>query len=293
MKRLFLILLFSLPFFITRAQDFIYKKDNSKLKVKVLEINSIAIKYKSLNSNDSSIVSIPKSDVAIIIYENGNSEVIKEAPAQIITPDLRWIEREAKIRRRNYYDSLKNVRRETNKNKILKRKNCLYYNPVELIDGSFGISYVRNIWDNTFCLYLPISVGYGSPNFTNGLLAENKWEYKMNIKNYDAAVGLNFNLGQFPYLTPHIGIMYRQAYFNGSFNWNAKGNNFKLYKNYYYFTTGFRLRTTTHFSLMANLHIGFYSNYYLNTNSIAHYNILSGYKSGASFNFSIQLGFDF
>lgn len=54
------------------AQDVILKKDNSTILSKVLEINSIEIKYKKWSNQDGPTYSISISEVINIQYQNGN-----------------------------------------------------------------------------------------------------------------------------------------------------------------------------------------------------------------------------
>ena len=53
------------------SQDQLFKKDNTKVDVKILEINPTEIKYKLFNDEDGPTIRVLKSDVALIIYKNG------------------------------------------------------------------------------------------------------------------------------------------------------------------------------------------------------------------------------
>ena len=277
------------------AQDNIYKKDNSKIFAKILEVTPQYIKYKLPPPHDTIIISIPKSEVAIIIYKSGYSEVFKtiNKPPSTVMLDPVFLEKEAKRFRHEYLDSVKKAVKLNTKTITLRNKNYIYYNLFELIDQSCGFSYTRNILNNLFCIYVPVSVGIGVPYFTNGLLLENKREYKMDKKIFDAALGFNYYLHHFTYNSPYFGVMLRYAGYNGEFNWNARNNYFTLYKTYYYLTAGFRTRSTTHFTFMANIHLGLFQNNYINKHSIQHYDILSRYNDGSSVNLSVQLGYNF
>ncbi len=63
------------------SQDQLFKKDNTKLDVKILEINPTEIKYKLFNDEDGPTITVLKSEVALIIYKNGMHEVIT-APSE-------------------------------------------------------------------------------------------------------------------------------------------------------------------------------------------------------------------
>lgn len=72
-----LFILFIVPA-ICRAQDILVKTDKSEVKVKVIEITDAAIKYKKWDNADGPLYNIAKSDVFMIIYTNGQREIIKQ-----------------------------------------------------------------------------------------------------------------------------------------------------------------------------------------------------------------------
>ncbi|MEY2922861.1 MAG: hypothetical protein RL108_1487 [Bacteroidota bacterium] len=57
------------------AQDLITKKNGDDIKAKVLEITLTELKYKNFNNLDGPIISIAKSDVIFVKYENGTKDV--------------------------------------------------------------------------------------------------------------------------------------------------------------------------------------------------------------------------
>lgn len=59
------------------AQDVIIKVDKTEIQSKVLEITEDAIKYKKFEFLDGPIYSIKKTDVFMIIYQNGKKEYIE------------------------------------------------------------------------------------------------------------------------------------------------------------------------------------------------------------------------
>lgn len=61
--------------YILHAQDAIYKKDKTKIDAKVLEVGNWDIKYKAASNPDGPVYTLPKSDIVIIIYQNGTSDI--------------------------------------------------------------------------------------------------------------------------------------------------------------------------------------------------------------------------
>ncbi|MGN6401165.1 MAG: hypothetical protein ACTHMD_11970 [Flavisolibacter sp.] len=60
------------------AQDVIVKNDKSEIKAKVTEILDAAIKYKNWDNLEGPLYTIAKKDVFMIIYANGQREIMKK-----------------------------------------------------------------------------------------------------------------------------------------------------------------------------------------------------------------------
>lgn len=60
------------------AQDIITKKTGAEIKTKILEVGQSEIKYKKTDNLDGPTYTILKSDVIMIIYENGTNDVFFE-----------------------------------------------------------------------------------------------------------------------------------------------------------------------------------------------------------------------
>jgi len=61
-----------------KAQDIILTKDGQKIEAKVEEVGIETIKYKKYNNQSGAAYLILKSDIATIMYENGEFEVFKQ-----------------------------------------------------------------------------------------------------------------------------------------------------------------------------------------------------------------------
>lgn len=64
--------------FYTRAQDVIIKNDKTEIKSKVTELTETMIKYKKWDNIDGPIYNIALNDVFMILYSNGQREIIKQ-----------------------------------------------------------------------------------------------------------------------------------------------------------------------------------------------------------------------
>lgn len=68
------------------AQDIIVTKDAKRIDAKVLEINIDNVRYKDSQNPDGPIYTILKSDIASIVYENGQVETFSNQPAPVTQP---------------------------------------------------------------------------------------------------------------------------------------------------------------------------------------------------------------
>lgn len=70
------------------AQDIIIKKSGEDIEAKVLEIKQSEIKYRRFDNLSGPIYIMPKSDIAVIRYENGQNEIFNknEVATEAIPP---------------------------------------------------------------------------------------------------------------------------------------------------------------------------------------------------------------
>jgi len=64
---------------ISLAQDKIHKTDNSIIDARVLEINNTEIKYKKFSNQNGPAYIVPRKEVSMIVYENGEKEIYNQA----------------------------------------------------------------------------------------------------------------------------------------------------------------------------------------------------------------------
>ena len=68
------------------SQDVIYKKDNSKIECKVIEVRSLSIKYIP-TGGDGSTLEIDKSELILVQYANGDFEAMAAPVEQVAVAD--------------------------------------------------------------------------------------------------------------------------------------------------------------------------------------------------------------
>ena len=78
MKNIIILFLLLILPMLAYSQDVIITKKAEKLEVKIIEVSSSEIKYKKLNNLEGPTFVLLSSDVASIIYENGDVQVFEE-----------------------------------------------------------------------------------------------------------------------------------------------------------------------------------------------------------------------
>jgi hypothetical protein len=85
MKKYLLMLAAMFSFALCQAQDVLVKKNGEEIEVKVQEINLNEIKYKRFDNLQGPMISIAKSDVFMIKYENGSKDVFNEPAKPVVS----------------------------------------------------------------------------------------------------------------------------------------------------------------------------------------------------------------
>jgi len=82
-----LLLILSLTFGTVNAQDLIINNAGDEIEAKVLEITSSEIKYKRFDNLDGPVITLAKSEVLLIKYENGTKDVFQNQAEQSSSAD--------------------------------------------------------------------------------------------------------------------------------------------------------------------------------------------------------------
>lgn len=296
MKKSLLYVLFGLSS-ISYAQDQLFKKDNSKVEVKILEINQNEIKYKLFTYQDGPTISIAKKEVALIIYQNGVHEVLNTTPeAAPQTPYTVYASSSYN------YPSTPRVNQDSIDkavfNDLVRTKNLISFNTMDPINGSFSISYIREFANNYLHVYVPVSVGFATPIITqavnttfsgNSLFSGNNnnnynpynyfsiSDFKLVRKTYEAGLGIHFqSSGKHPvthFIGPYVGI----SQFTGTYskyettydpnlgygtNNNTTDKTFAVQRINIMLDNGVLFRVTKNFNIMLLAAIGYHIDEY-------------------------------
>lgn len=86
MKKILLVLLAVLITSSAFAQDIIVTNDGKKINSKVTEINENDIRYKDFENLEGPAYTLKKSEIASILYENGQVEIFNLNTASVPPP---------------------------------------------------------------------------------------------------------------------------------------------------------------------------------------------------------------
>lgn len=266
--RLCLLAIVVLPFKIL-AQDQLFKKDNTKLLVKIIEINPEVIKFKYFDNPTGPIYSESKSNIALIIYESGLSEAINAAPT-------------ATVYARENEPSVLEV---MNSSETLSKKDSLIYykysnnismNFLNFFNNEIGLTYQKDYFSKQFNIIIPVSFGVQKPSITQSVYFGNTNRYNNNYfsgyevtqKIFDIGFGINYYPTLRTNLNYFIGPMVKYMQYNGTQTYSyrpagSSGSNVSISKNNTLtryavcITNGVVLRTRSRITLTALASLGF------------------------------------
>lgn len=264
------------------AQDQLFKKDNSKTDVKVLEVTPTEIKYKLFTYQDGPIITVLKSEVALIIYQNGAHETFN-TPAPQSQPVLVYTTDPGRIRakQRQYEDSMKLARYR----EAISTKNLVSLNLMEPLNGSFGISYLREFFDGLFHVYVPLSAGFSEPYFNqlNNTVFGSPYyngvaNLKFDRKSFEGGLGFHIHTSGKRAVTHFIGPYIGMSQFTGRYDSYMYDPNYygpqqpyvqrDFVMNRYTFMldNGILFRVHKNFNMMLLAGFGYHSDDYLSNN---------------------------
>lgn len=198
--RLILSVIFTFFLFANLAysQDVLYTTAGSKLKGKVTEINLKDIKYKDFNNLEGPTYVIAKTDVVLIQYSNGTTEVINDNPntlAPKITATVAPVEKPIETAAPKPFDKndpyAKGKKGEKKDyNLYYLNSNMISINALALANGDVTVMYDRDLFQGK--MSLSFLGGYSFNRRMGGLnlyIADAKDGAK---KKFDAGFGINY-----------------------------------------------------------------------------------------------------
>jgi hypothetical protein len=182
MRFLFVVLFFVLRFWDPLfSQDILYTATGSKLKAKVVEINTKDIKYKDYANIDGPTYVIAKTDIVLISYSNGSTEIINPDAPALLPKKAEPAPVVSETRPR--------VPEKSKKSIYYLNPNLLSINALALANGDVTLMYDREFANQH--VGLTVLGGY---NFNSRMGALNAAIFDSRDgakKNYDVGLGIN------------------------------------------------------------------------------------------------------
>lgn len=275
------------------SQDQLFKKDNTKLEVKIMEVSPTEIKYKLFNYEDGPTISILKNDVALIIYKNGVHEVIGQPVEQVVVKEYVNTTNNDDLWQRRENARLEELEKKKVKTEELSStKNFIALNLLEPLNGCIGVTYVRELANNYINVYAPINVGFTTP-FANQQMSKliikniysNISDYTYTRKIIEIGLGVNFQSSGKKSVTHFVGPLVDFGQYIGTYvgntNTGSVANSFLMNRWSFMINNGFFFKPSKNFNIIINAAIGYRTDTYV-ANDPAFYNSY-GYKPNASF----------
>lgn len=183
MKLLFFVLSFFIFVLFAKSQDTIVQMNGELITAKVLEITPDYVKYKNYYNQDGPLISIRKSQVYFIIYENGIKDILNQKPAteeNNTKVEYNKIDKDAKPIATTVTYSKVEYKREISDNEIY---NLVKANPLLIFYGEIPIYYERRLTNH---LSAEIGAGVTLTDFYTDVLVEE------NYSNIRTKVGYSF-----------------------------------------------------------------------------------------------------
>lgn len=180
------------------SQDILYTTAGSKLKGRVTEINLKDIKYKDFSNLEGPTYVIAKTDVVLIQYANGTTEVINDNPntlAPKITESITPVEKPAEKpvqkpfdRNDPYAKGKKTEKKDVNLYYL--NNNAFSINALALANGDVTLMYDRDLLKSRMSLTFLGGYSFNSHiGALNFFIRDSKDAAK---KKYDVGFGINY-----------------------------------------------------------------------------------------------------
>ena len=209
------------------AQDQLFKKDNTKVLVKIIEINPEAIKYKLFSNLTGPTYSEDKNNVSLVIYENGRHEVISDgqpAPAQAPLPVY------------NEYRPSSAFLSKADSLSYYRYNNNISINFLTFFNNEIGITYQKEFFKSNFNIIIPLEFGIAKPNITQGVYFNNNNRSYNNNNGYSSLTldqkifDVGFGINYYPSLRRNInyfvGPVFKYMQYNATqvYNYTPSGS---------------------------------------------------------------------
>lgn len=250
-----------------KAQDQLFRKDNTRLQVKIIEIGPEEIKYKLTANPDGPVYSEGRANVILIIFANGQHELITPGtpPAAAATSTV--------ITTTSIIDVIDPPISRADSLKYYSYHNNISINFLHFFNNEIGIMYQREFFKKQFNMILPLSIGLEKPEvtqstyFTSIASTGTGSGFILDRKLAEAGIGIHYYPSLRSSVNYFIGPVFRYMRYEGSHyaNFYDKANKYnytvfqgsKLSRYCFSITNGFVVRTRSRLTISGFASIGF------------------------------------
>lgn len=196
-----LFLLLCLSWISANSQDLLYTTAGKKLNVKVIEINTKDVVYKEENNSEGPSYVISKSDIVLIQFANGLTQIINENP-----PSYAPVKTEPVFAKPTVQTD------KPKPNLYYLNPNLISINALALANGDVTLIYDREFLNSRMSLSF-----LGGYNFNTRMGALNAMifdSYPKSKKLYDAGLGINFMPRNTKRVQYFVGLLGKYMAFN-------------------------------------------------------------------------------
>jgi hypothetical protein len=192
------------------AQDQLFRTDNSSLKVKIVEVGPDEIKYKLFSNVSGPTYVESRSNVSLIVYENGKHEVINATTA---APPPQTAA--------NVPDEMQPMPY------VMSRKDSLTYyqhgsnislNFLTFFNNEVGFIYTKEFFASNFNIMIPFGFGVTDPPITNSVYFDKSSlasTFNSGKKLFEIGFGIHYYPSLKTNVNYYIGPMLRYLQYDG------------------------------------------------------------------------------
>jgi hypothetical protein len=238
------------------AQDQLFKTDNTRLLVKILEVGTEEIKYKRFDNLSGPTYLESKKNVSVIIYENGQHQVFTPSSTLPSETPVPGPNNTVIVPKLEVFDSLTYYR----------YSNSISINFLNFFNNEVGVIYRREFFRNQFNIILPFAFGVSRPAVTQTFFFNNNNQrVELLSKRFEVGFGIHYYPSLKTKVNYYIGPVFRHMQYDchqevTTMSWPSylvAENNTILSRNAFSITNGLIYRTRSRLTTNMFISVGF------------------------------------
>lgn len=203
MKHFLFFVVLMASFTMGKAQDQLFKKDNTKLLVKIVEVTPVEIKYRLYSNLTGPLYVENKSNISLIIYENGQHQSFETDHAQVPTKEIHYPPPTPKV-----FGKIDSAR-------FYRFNESVSVNFFNFINNEIGLIYQKDLYKHHVALSFPVAIGLGPPGVTQSVYFNSANIYELKKKIFEVGFGLYYLPNYSSSINFYIGPCVRYMQYDG------------------------------------------------------------------------------